>query len=121
MHTLLIQRPYDLVAETLSLGRNLALVMLLGPSSRALTLEAVDADGGVFDRFEMNLVNPATVVTCGSGLDTECLTNQCIPKTGKCQMQPANEFKACDAGTPCAASPVLQVTRTMSAPFPASA
>ncbi len=51
-------------------------------------------------------VNPATVVTCSPGLDTECLKNQCNVKTGKCAMQPANEYKSCDAGTPCAASPV---------------
>ena len=50
--------------------------------------------------------NPATVVKCSTANDTECLANTCDPKLGTCSMQPANNFKACDAGDPCLASPV---------------
>jgi formylglycine-generating enzyme required for sulfatase activity len=51
-------------------------------------------------------VNPATIVHCPGGSDTDCLTNQCNKKTGKCQLTPANEYKSCDDGDPCSASPV---------------
>jgi cysteine-rich repeat protein len=46
-------------------------------------------------------VNPTTVVTCSTAGDTECAGNQCIPATGKCQMQAMNEALPCDDGNGC--------------------
>ena len=52
------------------------------------------------------VTNPASLVYCSPALDTECRKNTCTPKTGKCSLQSANEYKSCDAGNPCYASPV---------------
>ncbi len=41
--------------------------------------------------------NPATVVTCGVGKDTDCLKNTCDAKDGVCKMTPASEGKPCEA------------------------
>ncbi len=51
-------------------------------------------------------INPATVVKCKTGNDTQCLKNTCNKKSGTCSLQPANEFVFCDDGDPCTASPV---------------
>ena len=53
-------------------------------------------------------VNPATIKTCPSVFDTDCLKNQCNPLSGTCSMQPANEYLSCKADTPCAQSPFCQ-------------
>jgi len=46
--------------------------------------------------------NPALKVVCPITNDTECKTNFCSPKTGKCAFQSAVEGKACNAdGNPC--------------------
>ncbi|MCO4763628.1 MAG: SUMF1/EgtB/PvdO family nonheme iron enzyme [Myxococcales bacterium] len=46
-------------------------------------------------------LNPATVVNCSSALDTACLKNQCVEKTGKCQMLPVDGEVPCTLGNPC--------------------
>ncbi len=46
-------------------------------------------------------VNPATVVTCLTGLDTDCVKNLCEPKTGQCFVQLAAEGSQCSDGDSC--------------------
>ncbi|MBM4344735.1 MAG: hypothetical protein FJ100_15320 [Deltaproteobacteria bacterium] len=46
-------------------------------------------------------VNPATVVSCPTGLDTECAKNLCEPKTGQCFVQLATEGSPCSDGDSC--------------------
>ncbi len=46
--------------------------------------------------------NPATVVSCPTVDDTDCLRAECLPKTGKCAMVPLPAGATCDAdGTGC--------------------
>jgi len=47
------------------------------------------------------VVDPGTVVTCDSGLDTACTQQVCDPQTGQCGAAPANEGGPCDDGVPC--------------------
>ncbi|MBM4345371.1 MAG: hypothetical protein FJ100_18525 [Deltaproteobacteria bacterium] len=48
------------------------------------------------------LVNPATIVTCPIGLDTDCLKNTCDKLTGKCAMKPVPQlFAPCTDNNPC--------------------
>lgn len=42
-------------------------------------------------------VNPATIITCPTGNDNECQSNECDPPTGKCALAAQNEAKPCDA------------------------
>ena len=43
------------------------------------------------------LLNPKTVVKCGTVADTACKKNACDPLSGKCAMAAIHEFQACDA------------------------
>ena len=45
--------------------------------------------------------NPATLITCPTVNDTECLASKCVPATGACQLAPLPEGKPCDDGDPC--------------------
>ncbi len=45
--------------------------------------------------------NPATVISCGSVDDSECLKYQCVAKTGKCQFTPVADFTPCNDGSNC--------------------
>ena len=51
-------------------------------------------------------LNLLTVVTCPSVDDTECLANQCAPKSGLCGLAPANFGKPCSDGHVCTAGDV---------------
>ena len=42
-------------------------------------------------------INTATIVTCSTDKNTECLTAVCDPKSGACPMKPAPNAKPCDA------------------------
>jgi hypothetical protein len=55
-------------------------------------------------------VAPATVVECPAapGKDGACLLPLCVPATGKCTFQPANEGLACDDKDSCTANSVCQ-------------
>lgn len=46
-------------------------------------------------------VNPASVVTCGTGKDQTCLKNQCAPATGLCALAPVAPGTACEDGNLC--------------------
>ena len=46
-------------------------------------------------------VNLATVISCPSVDNTECVKNTCEPKLGKCFMLPASSGSKCDDGQPC--------------------
>jgi hypothetical protein len=46
-------------------------------------------------------VNPATVVVCPFGMDTECLTNTCHPRSGECGLQRQAPDTPCDDGDVC--------------------
>ena len=43
------------------------------------------------------VINPITVVICGTSDDTLCAKNECQPATGQCSLGAINEGKACDA------------------------
>jgi hypothetical protein len=47
------------------------------------------------------VVNPATVVACTTGKDTDCLTNTCNPRTGQCGMARQAPDTPCDDGDHC--------------------
>lgn len=49
-------------------------------------------------------VNPATIVTCPSVDDSQCMKRLCQPKTGACALTPAIEGAHCEDGNPCTAS-----------------
>jgi len=53
-------------------------------------------------------VDPATVVTCDVGLDTQCTQQVCVPATGLCEEGPANEGGPCDDGVPCSGPDTCQ-------------
>ncbi|MSQ82782.1 MAG: hypothetical protein EXR77_07680 [Myxococcales bacterium] len=46
-------------------------------------------------------LNPATVVTCPTGLDTACVKNVCIIGSGKCGLANAASSVTCDDGDSC--------------------
>ncbi|MBI5610859.1 MAG: hypothetical protein HY902_18415 [Deltaproteobacteria bacterium] len=46
-------------------------------------------------------LNPATVISCPSVDDSECLKNLCQPKTGQCQFTPTDDFATCSDGNAC--------------------
>ena len=54
------------------------------------------------------LVNPATVIKCGSANDTQCTKNLCEAKTGQCKLTPVNENLVCNDGDPCTPSPTCK-------------
>ncbi len=43
------------------------------------------------------VLNPNTIVQCGTLGDTFCASNQCDPQSGKCALAPRNQGLACDA------------------------
>jgi len=47
------------------------------------------------------VVDPATVVACDDGGDTDCLKNTCVPGTGECVMTPEPPGTDCDDGSLC--------------------
>ena len=47
------------------------------------------------------VVDPATIVTCDNGGDTDCTKNTCMPETGACVMTPEPEGIDCDDGNLC--------------------
>ena len=47
------------------------------------------------------VVAPGSVVTCDPTGDTTCLKSKCVPATGVCTMQPANQGGGCQDGDPC--------------------
>jgi len=49
-------------------------------------------------------VNPATVITCPTVDDTDCLKNLCAPKTGTCAPKKLKNDTDCDDGNPCTPS-----------------
>lgn len=53
-------------------------------------------------------LNPASVVSCPSGGDTQCAANRCQPKTGQCAMTPRLDGLLCDDGNPCSANESCQ-------------
>ena len=46
-------------------------------------------------------LNPITVVSCQTVDDTQCVTNVCNPKQGKCYLVNSSDGKACEDGNPC--------------------
>ena len=46
-------------------------------------------------------INPATFVVCPTGLDTACVKNVCLPKTGSCGLANAASSVTCDDGDSC--------------------
>ena len=46
-------------------------------------------------------INPATTIVCATVGNTDCAELKCVPTTGACAMQPANEGKACSDGEVC--------------------
>ncbi len=46
-------------------------------------------------------INPKTVVTCDTSLDTTCTQTACAPKTGKCGPTPTADGVACSDGDVC--------------------
>ena len=47
------------------------------------------------------VINPSTVVTCDTSLDTECLKNVCDADDGECKMLFIDAGVICDDGAPC--------------------
>ena len=45
--------------------------------------------------------NPSSAIHCPQNQNTQCLQNQCNPKTGGCGLQPFAGTKACDDDEPC--------------------
>ena len=54
-------------------------------------------------------VNPGSVVKCDKFNDTLCITNQCSPNVGKCNMGPGNEGKICDDDNECTLTDVCKI------------
>ncbi|MCB9739172.1 MAG: hypothetical protein H6747_07885 [Deltaproteobacteria bacterium] len=53
-------------------------------------------------------VNPATVVQCSSGKDTDCLANTCDPLTGICALTPRPDDTPCEDGVVCTKGDLCQ-------------
>ncbi len=53
-------------------------------------------------------VNPATVVSCGTGVPPACQVHACNPATGKCGYVPVLEFSACEDGQACTTGDTCQ-------------
>ncbi|MEY3011809.1 MAG: hypothetical protein RIT45_544, partial [Pseudomonadota bacterium] len=51
-------------------------------------------------------INPATVVSCDTSKDGNCLQTACEPKSGSCKKQKKPEFAPCDDGIACTAGDV---------------
>ncbi len=47
------------------------------------------------------VLNPATIVTCPTGLDTDCIKTSCNTKTGKCEKKPVQDNAPCTKAHPC--------------------
>ena len=53
-------------------------------------------------------VNPASVVSCTSVDDSECVKNGCVQKTGECLLQPLTDGALCDDGSVCTKNDTCQ-------------
>ena len=53
-------------------------------------------------------LNPLTVVTCQTVLNTYCAHNTCNPKDGKCVVLPVHDSNPCDDGNACSPNEVCQ-------------
>ncbi len=47
------------------------------------------------------VVDPATVVTCDTSSDTDCVRSTCEASTGECEPRPKEEGRTCADGDPC--------------------
>ncbi len=54
-------------------------------------------------------VEPASAISCDSGLDTACSKNVCDPKSGECKPTPQKEDLACDDDNSCTTATVCVV------------
>ena len=54
------------------------------------------------------IVDSGTVVTCDPAGNSACLTNQCVPETGVCELAPANEGGPCQDGDPCTSPDICE-------------
>ena len=67
----------------------------------------------------MCIPDPTTTVTCDVSANTDCMTNQCNPLTGTCQLQLINEGGACFDGDPCTDGDICIGGNCTGTPLPA--